>query len=208
MLCAAESDPFEGPNYRLAAVIHQSLLCPLLNKVTVYAFRNTNSIQRDYGVTIRNHHIEGRRSTASSFAALQDRISDDGGATNSVGTQVRLRRRRPKVSESSNVNSDSLNKVMEQNESSDGGQLGGSSSSTKSPTKRQSTKEQKHRDRNVSLQGVEDHQREKEVEVVVEEQENSGTQESIPLQQSSPTIQSKTSPSEEADETNLTRRKD
>lgn len=36
MLCAAVLDPFEGQNYRLWAVTHQSLLCPLLCKLFCY----------------------------------------------------------------------------------------------------------------------------------------------------------------------------
>ncbi|CAD7012205.1 transmembrane protein 164 [Ceratitis capitata] len=35
MLCAAQSDPFQGQNYRIAATIHEIFLCPILNKVTV-----------------------------------------------------------------------------------------------------------------------------------------------------------------------------
>ncbi|KAH8373087.1 hypothetical protein KR009_011631 [Drosophila setifemur] len=38
MLCAAVSDPFQGPNYRLFACCHQTLLCPLLSKGTVIIF--------------------------------------------------------------------------------------------------------------------------------------------------------------------------
>lgn len=45
MLCAAESDPFQGQNYRIAAVIHESILCPILNKLTVYMFATPQSIQ-------------------------------------------------------------------------------------------------------------------------------------------------------------------
>lgn len=33
MLCPAILDPFEGSNYRLFAVVHQSMLCPLLCKL-------------------------------------------------------------------------------------------------------------------------------------------------------------------------------
>ena len=45
MLCAAESDPFQGDNYRIAAVIHESILCPILNKLTVLVFATPQSIQ-------------------------------------------------------------------------------------------------------------------------------------------------------------------
>ncbi|XP_070157789.1 transmembrane protein 164 [Polyergus mexicanus] len=36
MLCAAVLDPFEGQNYRIWAVTHQSILCPTLSKLFSY----------------------------------------------------------------------------------------------------------------------------------------------------------------------------
>lgn len=32
MICPAVRDPFRGPHYRKAAVIHQAILCPLMCK--------------------------------------------------------------------------------------------------------------------------------------------------------------------------------
>lgn len=42
MLCPALADPFEGQNYRLAAIVHEGILCPLLNKLTVLVFADTS----------------------------------------------------------------------------------------------------------------------------------------------------------------------
>ena len=39
MLCAAILDPFEGPNYRLCACLHQAFLCPALCKLYCYLFQ-------------------------------------------------------------------------------------------------------------------------------------------------------------------------
>lgn len=33
MLCPAILDPFEGQLYRLFAVVHQAILCPIMNKL-------------------------------------------------------------------------------------------------------------------------------------------------------------------------------
>ncbi|KAH8337275.1 hypothetical protein KR059_005121 [Drosophila kikkawai] len=55
MLCAAMSDPFQGPNYRLFACCHQALLCPLLSKGTVLLFgrgsRNSAALNGSGGMT-------------------------------------------------------------------------------------------------------------------------------------------------------------
>lgn len=50
MLCSSASDPFEGPNYRLAAFVHQAFLCPFLCKLWCILFtpaKNSNQIQLD-----------------------------------------------------------------------------------------------------------------------------------------------------------------
>ncbi|CAD7089140.1 unnamed protein product [Hermetia illucens] len=50
MLCSSASDPFEGPNYRLAAFVHQAFLCPFLCKLWCILFtpaKNPNQIQLD-----------------------------------------------------------------------------------------------------------------------------------------------------------------
>lgn len=38
MLCPAILDPFEGQNFRIAAIIHQGILCPLLCKIMCFLF--------------------------------------------------------------------------------------------------------------------------------------------------------------------------
>lgn len=55
MLCPSLSDPFEGPNYRLAAVLHQAILCPVLCKLCTITLSKTNHVQLDVKV-IKNHN--------------------------------------------------------------------------------------------------------------------------------------------------------
>lgn len=43
MLCAAVADPFQGNHYRIAALIHESTLCPILNKLTILLFNKPES---------------------------------------------------------------------------------------------------------------------------------------------------------------------
>lgn len=43
MLCPALKDPFEGQNFRLAAIVHQGVLCPILAKLVTLLFTPTPS---------------------------------------------------------------------------------------------------------------------------------------------------------------------
>ncbi|KAL9913307.1 transmembrane protein 164 isoform 1-T4 [Glossina fuscipes fuscipes] len=60
MLCAAVTDPFEGQNYRIAAVIHESILCPILNKVTVLLYCNKQTMKSNL---LRKHTYNQNTST-------------------------------------------------------------------------------------------------------------------------------------------------
>lgn len=54
MLCSAVSDPFDGPNYRLFAVLHQAILCPFLCKLFSVLFSRSNQIQLDVKIITNN----------------------------------------------------------------------------------------------------------------------------------------------------------
>lgn len=71
MLCPALADPFEGQNYRLAAIVHECILCPLLNKITVLIFadkskkskNNTTTYRFEYGDQRENNETVGIMTT-------------------------------------------------------------------------------------------------------------------------------------------------
>lgn len=65
MLCPAILDPFEGQNYRIAAFIHQGILCPLLCKIVCFIFAPRNGI-------IENESASSTLSTKNQVAQLVD----------------------------------------------------------------------------------------------------------------------------------------
>ena len=70
MLCPALADPFEGQNYRIAAVVHEGILCPLLNKLTVFVFACTGSASESKPITTyRTEHYD-QRSTNSEVVGM------------------------------------------------------------------------------------------------------------------------------------------
>lgn len=60
MLCPAVLDPFEGPNYRLAAVFHQGILCPLLCKLICILFSPRGTV-----VTVNDQPPTDNKTTSS-----------------------------------------------------------------------------------------------------------------------------------------------
>lgn len=74
MLCPAVLDPFEGPNYRIAAVIHQGILCPLLCKLVCLAFtpRGTVITGDNNGESVTESVLDSHNNKTNKVAQLID----------------------------------------------------------------------------------------------------------------------------------------
>lgn len=78
MLCPAIKDPFEGPNYRLAAVIHQGILCPLLCKLTCLIFEPSKKSDTSRNKLSNAHnlnHLHHTNNTTSSNNAKSNIVN-------------------------------------------------------------------------------------------------------------------------------------
>lgn len=58
MLCPAILDPFEGPNYRIAAIFHQGILCPLLCKLMCFLFTPRTGENNNHHQQTHIHQLE------------------------------------------------------------------------------------------------------------------------------------------------------
>lgn len=64
MLCPAILDPFEGQNYRIAAIIHQGILCPLLCKLMCLLF-----VPRKFTENTSNNNLHHQIEQSSNLSA-------------------------------------------------------------------------------------------------------------------------------------------
>ncbi|XP_067626437.1 transmembrane protein 164 isoform X2 [Eurosta solidaginis] len=70
MLCAAVADPFQGQNYRIAATIHETILCPILNKGTAFLFSQASAKNRksNLQLPINSRNSSDRRASVNDNA--------------------------------------------------------------------------------------------------------------------------------------------
>lgn len=90
MLCPAILDPFEGQNYRIGAVIHQGILCPLLCKIISFLFTPRN-FTTDITTSNNNHQKQSAHTAnapSTTMTPKSNKTTANGNHRNLVNSKV------------------------------------------------------------------------------------------------------------------------